>query len=382
MKNVSNEPCKMIDKGIYQRGAYSYQVKMMVAGHRISETFDTLEEARAFRDSKRVSRALDPDFKRVLGARVKKAEANSFTLEEALNRYEREVTLTKKGAYPEKCRIAKLKRFSIAKVSLYSLTPEDVLHFLNQIKVEGLSENSRRKYCSLISHCYNIAIKRWRLNVVNPVSSIELPSNGRPRKRRYEEGEEDRFYQELTKARNPYILPIVKFAVETAMRRGEILGLHWKDITYYEDGTGTAVLHDTKNGEQRIVPLSPQAVAILKALPQKERTRVVLLAARARTSENRIFLVAKENLRVARNAALKRARNAYEKECLETGKTPDPDFLTDLRFHDTRREATSRLFESGKFDMMEVAAITGHKTLAILKDYTHLRAQRLARKMG
>jgi integrase len=374
----------MVDKGIYQRGPYSYQVKMMVASHKISETFDTLEEARAFRDQKRVAKALDPDFKRVLEARVKKSEASSFTLTEALSRYEREVTKEKKGAYPEKCRIAKLKRYSISNVSFYCITPEDVLHFLNQLKGEGLSENSRRKYCSLISHCYNIAIKRWRLNVVNPVSSIELPSNGRPRKRRYEEGEEERFYKELAKARNPYVLPMVKFAVETAMRRGEILGLVWKDITYYEDGTGTgtAVLHDTKNGEQRIVPLSPQAVALLKALPQKERTRVVLLSARARTSENRIFLVAKENLRVARNAALKRARATYEKECLETGKTPDPDFLTNLRFHDTRREATSRLFESGKFDMMEVASITGHKTLAILKDYTHLRAQRLARKMG
>jgi len=57
-------------------------------------------------------------------------------------------------------------------------------------------------------------------------------------------------------------------------------------------------------------------------------------------------------------------------------------FLSDLRFHDLRHEATSRLFEKGVFDSMEVASITGHKTLQMLKRYTHLRAEDLAKKMG
>jgi site-specific recombinase XerD len=61
---------------------------------------------------------------------------------------------------------------------------------------------------------------------------------------------------------------------------------------------------------------------------------------------------------------------------------PTNSFLVDLRFHDCRHEATSRLFERGVFDSMEVASITGHKTLAMLKRYTHLKSEDLAKKLG
>lgn len=68
--------------------------------------------------------------------------------------------------------------------------------------------------------------------------------------------------------------------------------------------------------------------------------------------------------------AVKRARKSYEKECAEKGVKPDPGYLADLTFHDLRHEATSRFFEGGRFSVMEVAAITGHKTLQMLKRYT------------
>lgn len=177
---------KKVDKGITRRGTFSFQVRMMVGGHRITETFDTLNEARAFRDSKSVAKALDPDFKKVIASRVKKQEANSYTLSKALDRYSKEVTSLKKGASEENYKIGKLKRYDIAKVGFYTLTPDDVATFLATLKKEGMSDNGRRKYALIISHCYNIALKRWRLNVVNPVASIELPGNGPSRERRLE----------------------------------------------------------------------------------------------------------------------------------------------------------------------------------------------------
>ena len=79
--------------------------------------------------------------------------------------------------------------------------------------------------------------------------------------------------------------------------------------------------------------------------------------------------------------AVKRARKAYEKEYEEKKEKPDPSFLINLTFHDLRHEATSRFFEGGRFNVMEVAAITGHKTLQMLKRYTHLRAEDLAERM-
>ena len=78
--------------------------------------------------------------------------------------------------------------------------------------------------------------------------------------------------------------------------------------------------------------------------------------------------------------ALSRSRSAYEKECEKNGVKPDPDIFIDLTFHDLRHEATSRFFEKG-FNVMEVAAITGHKTLQMLKRYTHLKAEELAQRM-
>ena len=76
-----------------------------------------------------------------------------------------------------------------------------------------------------------------------------------------------------------------------------------------------------------------------------------------------------------------RARKVYDKECQEKVVKPDPAFLVDLIFHDLRHEATSRFFEGGRFNVMEVAAITGHKTLQMLKRYTHLKAEDLAERL-
>lgn len=77
----------------------------------------------------------------------------------------------------------------------------------------------------------------------------------------------------------------------------------------------------------------------------------------------------------------KKALARYLEECTEAGSAPDPAFLNDLRFHDLRHEATSRLFERG-LGMMEVASMTGHKSLSMLKRYTHVDAARLAEKLG
>ena len=79
--------------------------------------------------------------------------------------------------------------------------------------------------------------------------------------------------------------------------------------------------------------------------------------------------------------AVSRARMAYESECKKVGQKPDEKLLKDLRPHDLRHEATSRLFEKG-LNLMEVAAITGHKTLQMLKRYTHLRAEDLVGRLG
>lgn len=130
------------------------------------------------------------------------------------------------------------------------------------------------------------------------------------------------------------------------MRLGEIVGLRWENVDF---GSRVATLPMTKNGTRREVPLSSRAVETLRNLP--------------RAIDGRVFPITDE--------AVKRAwRNATARAGID-----------DLRFHDLRHEATSRLFERG-LDTMEVAAVTGHKTLTMLRRYTHLKAADLAKKLG
>ena len=122
--------------------------------------------------------------------------------------------------------------------------------------------------------------------------------------------------------------------------------MQWSDIDLKKR---TAHLPKTKNGEARTVPLSSRAVATLEALP--------------RNLDGRVFGVTYEGI-----------HQSYVRACRRAG-------ITGLTFHDLRHEATSRLFEKG-LNPMQVAAITGHKTLQMLKRYTHLRAEDLAKLLG
>lgn len=348
---------KRVDKGIYERGADSYQVKLTINGFAVSGTFSTLAEARAYRDSKRAAVALDPDAKRVLASRVKKADVKALTLAKALERYEKEVTPHKKGAEVEKGFIRKINRHKIAKQSIYQITGEDVITFLDALQRDGsgpqagkaLTGETKRKYASLISSLYEVARRQWRIGVTNPVRDIALPPPCKSRKRRLEGGEETRLIDALKASRNPAIRTLVQLAIETAMRQGELLKMCWEDIELANDH-GTIYLHDTKNGDDRVVPLSGKAVALILELPRP-------------IGGGRVFPFTKDAVRTTWDFACKRAE------------------ITGLRFHDLRHEATSRLFELG-LDRVEAASITGHKTLQMLKDYTHLRAAKLAQKIN
>jgi integrase len=158
---------------------------------------------------------------------------------------------------------------------------------------------------------------------------------------------------------------IITLAVETSMRLGELLGLEWSRVDLVRC---IAHLVDTKNGESRTVALSSAAAAALQSLPRRIDGRVFGWAA-------------SDSFEKTWTRCKARARAMYEADCAAQGVKPDPAFLADLRFHDLRHEATSRLFEKG-LGIMEVSSMTGHKSLSMLKRYTHIDAEKLARKLG
>ncbi|MFD0912705.1 integrase [Methylophilus luteus] len=326
-------------KNITKRGKYSYRVRVYVNGSTETETFDTLKDAQIWRDMKKARIALDPDKQQISNARIKQREAKSSTLLKAIERYEKEVTPKKKGAKVELTRTNKLKKTSIAKKSIYAIHPSDVLEVLDEI---GFSENNKRKYASLISHIFKTAKQEWRMNVHNPVAGeITLPSNGKARDRRLKEGELEQLEKLLTGQLKQYL----RLAIETGMRRSELLNLTWDQVDLKKV---TIWLTDTKNGESRAVPLSTKARLALEELKGLDKTK--------------IFTMTPFQL-----------RKGWEKVRTQLN-------LGDLRIHDLRHEATSRFFEKG-LNVIEAASITGHKSLTMLKRYTHLNPTDLAKKL-
>ncbi|MCA1799656.1 MAG: site-specific integrase, partial [Xanthomonadaceae bacterium] len=200
----------------------------------------------------------------------------------------------------------------------------------------------------LIAVILERARREWGLVEKNPARDVRLPPMPRPRTRRLEARyqEAERLLASCAASAHPYLLPMVELALETAMRRGELLSLVWPHIDL---ARRTALLPETKNGHARVVPLSPKAVAVLQDL--RPRATGPVFSDVSNESIKRAFI------RAARRAG-----------------------LDDFRFHDLRHEATTRLFEKG-LAMMEVASITGHRDPRKLRGYTHLAAEALAKKL-
>jgi len=338
---------------ITKRGDLQWQVKIRRKGFPLqSRTFNTKAEAEAW------ARAVEHEMDR--GFFVDRSEAEKTTLSEAFDRYEREVAVHKKGYSQEKYKISYWKNSVFGPRSLAGIRPSDMAVWRDE-KLKESAPATVNRLLIVISHLFTIAIKEWGMGgLINPVFQIRRPRLPGGRDRRILPGEEET----LIDACETYggDLPhIVRLAIETGMRRAEIAGMTWEMVDLKKR---TVTLLVTKNGEKRIVPLSTEAVRILSGLPRRSNGKVWGLTSNA--------------VSVAFLRALSRARKAYEEGCREKKIKADPGFMTGLTFHDLRHEATSRFFEKG-LNPMQVAAITGHKTLQMLKRYTHLKAEDLAK---
>ncbi len=324
-----------------KRGAYQWQAQVRKKGHPLqTKTFHTRTAAKSW------ARAIEVEMDK--GMFVSRVEAESTTLAELLERYLTEVTPQKKGAAPEAARIRVFMKHPLAQRYVAGIRGVDIARYRDE-RLKKVSSGTVKRDLVILSHLFEVARKEWGIHMSNPVRDINLPANGTARDRRLqaghdgEEGEEDRLLKACRNARNPFLLPIVRLALETAMRQGELVSLHWKNIDLNHR---IAYLPRTKNGESRTVPLSTTAINVLRSLPRRLNGQVFP----GLTTE------------------------AVKRSYIRAG-------LEDLRFHDLRHEAATRLFEKG-LNMMEVASITGHKDLRMLRRYTHLKAEDLARKLG
>lgn len=277
----------------------------------------------------------------------------NIKLSEALEIYKNKVSILKKGLTQEKYRIQKISNSFIGSMAVNEITSVNIATYRDERLVElnprnkkPLSPATVRLEMSLLSNFFDIARIEWGFCENNPVKNVRKPKTPPGRDRRLTP-REDRLIQRYCHAHSNHdLLSIFVFAVETAMRQGEILKLRWEDVNFSQR---VAILYDTKNGSRRDVPLSLLARDMLLRLGAKPQGRIFSYTSNGLKSSWRFML------------------NKLD--------------IEDLHFHDLRHEAVSRLFEKGTLDMMEIAAISGHKSLAMLKRYTHLKAQNLVRKL-
>jgi integrase len=306
------------------------------------------DEVRSFetkQDAQKWARSIESAMDR--GAYQSPSIAKDIVFYDVLERYVQEVTPTKRGSKREAENIRFVQRQKIARHAMPFLTPAVIAAYRDE-RLKKVSAGTIIRELVILSSVFNHARREWGLPITNPCELVRKPPTPQGRTRTLSKEEEMRLLNELEPKgrRSRWMLPLVELAIETAMRRGELLSLKWVDVNLLAQ---TATLPLTKNGTLRVVPLSKKATAILENLPRNENGRVFQLTDMGMEA-------------------------AFRKACSRAG-------IENLHFHDLRHTATSRL--AAKLpNVIELAAVTGHKTIQMLKRYYHPIAEELAKKLG
>lgn len=296
-------------------------------------------------DAERWGRSIESEIDK--GSYSSRTAAEQVTLAEVIDRYITEVSPRKRGGADEVIRLRAMKRHRFTKFNMAALSAKVVAEYRDE-RLKTCKASTVVRDLGMLSSMINHCRREWGIAITNPVSQIRKPSMPPGRDRVLSTEEKSRLLAALapTGRRNPYVRPLAMLALETAMRRSELLGLRWENIDLTKQ---VAFLPLTKNGTDRNVPLSTAAVAILRAMP--------------RSLDGRVFPI---NVAAMEAAFLRGVRRAG---------------LHGLHFHDLRHTATTHLAEK-LANILELSAVTGHKELRMLKRYYHPRAEDIARKLG
>ena len=323
------------------RGRWQAQVRRRGMKPRC-KSFDTKTEAEKW------ARELESQVDR-FGAAPDTRILETTTLSELLERYKTEVSPTKRGSVQEIQRLDVLKRHDIAYRTLIGLSQQDIASF-RDARLKTVKPATAVRELAILSHVLDVAMRDWGYPLAqNVVKMIRRPVINNARSRRLSGSEEMRILEACDEGRIECFRTLIILAIETGMRRGELLGLKWTDISHNRRVISLAM---TKNGTSREVPLSNKAFNAL-----------VELKASVEPDQALVFPMTVSAFEQTWKRIIKRTT------------------IKDLKFHDLRHEAVSRFFELG-LNVMEVSTISGHKELSMLKRYTHLSADALVGRLG
>lgn len=276
-----------------------------------------------------------------------------ITISDLLRRYEENVTRHKKGAPFERQRIRAFRAQGWASKPLSTATPQVFSQYRDD-RQQQVSAGTLIRELGLLHAIFEKARQEWGFPLLeNPLARVKKPKNPDPRERRLLSGELDKLLVACEGCRNDWLRFSILFAIQTGMRRGELLRLRWSDVCL---DRSVLSIQETKNGHPRCIPLTAEAVALLGSRQAGHPT------------DDSLVVSATAN---AFRLAWERCKRRAAKTC---------PALIDLRFHDLRHEAVSRFFELG-LSVPEVALISGHRDPRMLFRYTHLRAENIVAKL-
>jgi integrase len=340
-------------------GALSFRVQVRVKGKPAqSETFPNQKEAKAWAASIESAAREDRNFPNLRARRTKFADL--------LQRY-RESALKDMSEAAQQKREQHLTWWGeqFAGKTLAEITPDLIAEARDALSAETWTRGKVHKkkgkeippkeykrtgatvnrYLATLGHLLSVAMKEWRLIDRNPVHAIPKKKESRGRVRFLSDAERDALLAACGKAAWPALQALVLLAISTGARRGELIRLKWRDIDLK---TARATVHDTKNGDPRVLPLVGKALAAVRALKLQGSA-----ASEWVFQQPSGFPGPYENFDDHWYAALKAAE------------------IENCRFHDLRHTCASYLASQGA-SLLEIADVLGHRTMAMVKRYSHL----------
>lgn len=322
----------------------SYRVKVRLKGYPAqSATFQRLTDARKW--AQQTEAAIRE------GRHFKTAEAKKHTLAELVDRYIKDILPSKS----DKLRSNQITQLNWFKDEIGAFTLADINPaVITQCRDKLLTEIGQRgkvrtpasvvRYMSALSHAFTIAVNEWQWLEDSPMRKVKKPKESRGRVRFLDDEERAKLLQACKESSNEWLYMCVILALSTGMRQGELMGLKWSDVNLKDR---YIILHETKNGERRRVPLTGHGLELLQEHSKVRRLDTPLLFP-GKTHKDKPI-----DLRKPFETALKRAE------------------ITDFHWHDLRHCTASYLAMNGA-SLAEIAEVLGHKTLQMVKRYAHL----------
>jgi len=318
-----------------------YQVKIRIKGHPAqTNTFKRLTDAKRWGTQTEAAIRERRYFKT--------AEAEKHTFADLADRYISDILPTKPKSQYKQTQQLKWWKDQIGDYTLADVTPALIAEQRDKLlktptrRGPAMQPASVVRYLAALSHAFSVAVKEWGWLDDSPMRKVGKPKEPRGRVRFLSDQERTALLDACRDSENPYLETIVVLALSTGMRQGEIMNLTWNHV----DLKSTRItLTETKNDERRTIPLTGRALELLKTHAKVRRLDTDLLF--PGRNPKRPFEIRKAWL-----AALEAAE------------------IKDFRFHDLRHTAASYLAMGGA-TLAEIAEILGHKTLAMVKRYSH-----------